>query len=249
MAFLKRAALRLFHSAGGVNAVRFRYRHGLRILMYHRFPGDKAVLEKQLARQCFHLKENYQVLSLTEASRYLVDRAPFPLNAVVLTVDDGHRDFYTGAYPLFERYGLPVTVYLTTDYLDGRCWLWFDLIDFLMENTTLPRIELPVAGELTFGTQADREASAETCKQACLRMTHQERIKLIQELPGLLRVDLPALLPEKWAPVTWPEVREMASHRIEFGAHTRSHPILSKLAGPRKCAKKSKVRNVAWKRN
>ncbi len=124
-------------------------------------------------------------------------------------------------------------VYVTTDYLDGRCWLWFDLIDFLMENTTLPRVELPVGGKLALGTHADREASAEIpCKQACLRMTHPERIKLIHDLPGLLKVDLPGSLPEKWAPVTWDEVREMAGHRIEFGAHTRSHPILSKLAGP-----------------
>jgi peptidoglycan/xylan/chitin deacetylase (PgdA/CDA1 family) len=232
MAFLKRAALRLFHSAGVLHAVRFRYRYGLRILMYHRFPGDKNVLEQQLAHQCFHLRENYRVLSLTEASRYLLDREPFPVNAVVLTVDDGHRDFYTGAYPVFERYGVPVTVYVTTDYLDGRCWLWFDLIDFLMERTALPRVELPAAGILALATQADREASAETCKQACLRVTHQERIKLIQELPGLLKVALPGSLPEEWAPVTWAEVREMASHGVEFGAHTRTHPILSKLAGP-----------------
>ncbi|MGD1096408.1 MAG: polysaccharide deacetylase family protein [Bryobacteraceae bacterium] len=214
---LKRAALRLFHSAGGLSAVRFRYRHGLRILMYHRFPGGESALEKQLARQCIHLKENYRVLSMREASKLLVNRDPFPLNAVVLTVDDGHRDFYTGAYPVFQRYGLPVTVYVTTDYLDGRCWLWFDLIDFLFEHTkqALPGME-----------------DAEACKQAALRMTHEDRIKLIEQLPGLLKVDLPDFLPEEWAPVTWDEVREMASHGIEFGAHTRTHPILSKLAGP-----------------
>ena len=98
MAFLKRVALRLFHTAGVLNAVRFRYRHGLRILMYHRFPGDKATLEEQLARQCIHLKENYRILSLTEASRYLLDGKPFPLNALVLTVDDGHRDLHHPAF-------------------------------------------------------------------------------------------------------------------------------------------------------
>src|SRR5580658_6171995 len=138
MAFLKRAALRLFHAAGVLDVVRFRHRRGLRILMYHRFPGSQSILEKQLARQCLHLKENYQVLSLTEAASYLVNREPFPLNAIVLTVDDGHRDFYTGAYPVFQHHGLPVTVYITTDYLDGRCWLWFDLIDFVFEHTKQP---------------------------------------------------------------------------------------------------------------
>jgi peptidoglycan/xylan/chitin deacetylase (PgdA/CDA1 family) len=214
---LKRAALRLFHSAGGLDAVRFRHRHGLRILMYHRFPGDRSTLEKQLARQCVHLKENYRVLSLTEASGFLASREPFPLNAVVLTVDDGHRDFYTGAYPVFQRCGMPVTVYVTTDYLDGLCWLWFDLIDFLFEHTTQA---LPAGME-----------NAEACKQAALQMTHEDRIKLIEQLPGLLKVDLPKSLPEEWAPVSWNEVREMAAHGIEFGAHTRTHPILSKLAG------------------
>ncbi len=225
-ASFKSAAKHLFHWAGGVSAVRFRYRKGLRILMYHRFECESHVLE----RQCAHLARYYRVLSLTDATRCLQNGDDLPPNALSITVDDGHQDFYPVAYPIFRRHGIPATLYLTTDYLDGKGWLWFDLIDYLFESTSASSLEfenqvLPLASD------GMKQSAAWVVKQAALRITNQNRLHLMDQLPRLLKVDPPALPLKRWAPLTWAEVREMASHGFEFGAHTRTHPILSSLAG------------------
>ena len=39
---------------------------------------------------------------------------------VVLTFDDGYRDFYTYAFPVLQQYGYTGTVFLPTGYIDGK---------------------------------------------------------------------------------------------------------------------------------
>jgi peptidoglycan/xylan/chitin deacetylase (PgdA/CDA1 family) len=43
----------------------------------------------------------------------------------VFTLDDGYRDNLTDALPVFERNGVPFTVYLTTGLPDGHAEIWW----------------------------------------------------------------------------------------------------------------------------
>jgi peptidoglycan/xylan/chitin deacetylase (PgdA/CDA1 family) len=54
-----------------------------------------------------------------------------------------------------------------------------------------------------------------------------DRLQLVSELPELLDADLPAQVPPEYRPLSWDEVRSLAAAGVEFGAHTRTHPILS----------------------
>ncbi len=227
MAPLKRAAQGLFHWAGGVQAVRFLNRGGVRILMYHRFGEPDPQRLQQIEAQCAHLQRNYRVVSLTEACQRLAEGGPLPPNLLAITVDDGHRDFYT-AYPIFERYGLPATLFLTTDYVDGKCWLWFDLVDYLFEATTRESVET-LGQSFSLHTAGEKQTAADILKNAMVEMSHADRCALLAQLPGWLHVNPPAHPPERWAPVAWEEACKMAAHGIEFGAHTRTHPILADL--------------------
>jgi peptidoglycan/xylan/chitin deacetylase (PgdA/CDA1 family) len=84
---------------------------------------------------------NYKVISLSEAVRLIessslnsvvsdnkakigprsLHATPFTLNSdkfVVLTFDDGYRDFYTEAFPVLQQYGFTATVFLPTSFID-----------------------------------------------------------------------------------------------------------------------------------
>jgi peptidoglycan/xylan/chitin deacetylase (PgdA/CDA1 family) len=232
---LKKAALVAFHGAGGVGAARWMNRKGLRILMYHRFTEREP-----LARQCAHIRAHYSPISLSQAADWLMHGGRLPENAVAITVDDGYRDFYQVAYPVLREYGIPATVYLVSDFLDRTLWLWVDQVRYVFLHGEARSFQMEIAGEapLSFelGTRQTRTRAARAVTEAAKKISNAERLRLIERLPEQLGVRLPQEAPAEYEALHWDEVREMAAAGIDFGAHTRTHPILSRLAGEREVA-------------
>jgi peptidoglycan/xylan/chitin deacetylase (PgdA/CDA1 family) len=218
---------------GGVTLMRSIGRCGVRILLYHRFPASaKASLEAQ----CAHLRRHYHVVSLDQVGRWLSNREILPNNSLAVTVDDGYRDFYLTAYPVFRSYGIPVTMFLTTDFLDAGSWLWVDRVKYACSHTPVPLAEIPFGRddvrEFRFATQEECQAAATEIKNRAKRMSNRERLRFVMEdLPHLLKVTVPVIPPEEYQPLRWDDVRGMAKCRISFGAHTKTHPILSSVEG------------------
>jgi len=76
---------------------------------------------KRFAEHMKYLHENnYEVISLSEAVDIINHNTQHStLNTVVLTFDDGYRDFYTTASSILSKYGFPVTVFLPTSYINN----------------------------------------------------------------------------------------------------------------------------------
>jgi peptidoglycan/xylan/chitin deacetylase (PgdA/CDA1 family) len=227
---LKNAARAAFHKAGGVGIARWMNRKGLRILMYHRFTEREP-----LARQCAHIRARYSPVSMSQAADWLMHGGRLPENAAALTVDDGYRDFYQVAYPVLREYGIPATVYLVSDFVDRTLWLWVDQIQYGFLHGEARSFRMEIAGEaplrFELGTRETRTRAARAVTEAAKKIPNAERLRLLERLPEQLGVRLPEEAPAEYEALRWDDVREMAAAGIEFGAHTRTHPILSRLAG------------------
>src|SRR6185369_4283470 len=130
---LRDLAISTFHGARGLEVVRWWKRKQVRILMYHHFRTSAAVLATQLA----HLRKTYALVSMAQVASWLASGAAMPENACAVTIDDGYRDFFEVAYPLFREFGIPATVYLVTEFLDGKLWLWTDQVRYAFRKTPL----------------------------------------------------------------------------------------------------------------
>jgi peptidoglycan/xylan/chitin deacetylase (PgdA/CDA1 family) len=229
---LKSTAQQLFHRAGGIRLVRRKNRHAARILMYHRF-NDPASLETQ----CIYLKQHYELLSMLELSEHLQSGRAFPPNTVVITVDDGYRDFLTVAFPVFSTYDIPVTVFLVTDFLDRKVWLWPDVVKYAFEHTSHTKAEIEIANgrrlSLPLDSSVFRLQAARLAIEEAKTLTNRDRLFFVDNLKEQLQVKLPQETPEHYQPLHWDEVRSLTRSRVEFGAHTRTHSILSKMSDNR----------------
>jgi peptidoglycan/xylan/chitin deacetylase (PgdA/CDA1 family) len=204
---LKTLAVAAFHRGGGLHLVRWWHRKGLRILMYHRFSDASA-----LAAQCAHIRRHYHPVPMSQVAFWLKTGEPLRANALAVTIDDGYRDFLTVAHPVFREYGIPVTVFVVTDFLDGKLWLWTDHVQYAHRLAGRPAEE------------------GRDMIERLKRVSNPERLSTLARLPETLGITLPPEPPAEYSPLSWEEVRRLASQGVEFGAHTRAHPILSSVA-------------------
>lgn len=104
--------------------------HGIPILMYHRIPEERAAClhpdywihtsPRRFDLQMRFLHENgHRVVPLRELDRCLENRTPGEKAPVVLTFDDGYRNFFTAAFPVLNRFGFGATVFLPTDKIQS----------------------------------------------------------------------------------------------------------------------------------
>jgi len=197
--------------------------------MYHRFCPDMT----KLAEQCAHLRRYYQPVSLEQICESLETRRPLPHNSVAVTVDDGYRDFFLYAYPVFRDYQIPATVFLVSDFMDQKTWLWVDQIQYACQRASQKSVSLQwPTGEthnLALETEQQKLQANSFLVDALTVIGNTERLKLLDLIPKMLGVELPDFPPPEFSPLAWSEVREMMRAGIDFGAHTRTHPILSRI--------------------
>jgi glycosyltransferase involved in cell wall biosynthesis/peptidoglycan/xylan/chitin deacetylase (PgdA/CDA1 family) len=223
----------LMYQSGRLKQVRHWNRNAFRILMYHRFPGTPEAQEA-LAKQCAHMVRHYRVVSMTDIARSLRGGEPLPPNAVALTVDDGYRDFFFYGHPVFHSFNLPVTVFLTSGFLDGVCWLWWDWLRYILERTEKPSYRFQVNPEsapiiFLLKTPSQRHEAVVHLTELLKTVPQARRLDILTDLQDELDVHPPANPPSDVAPLEWNEVRHLADQGVDFGAHTRTHPILSRI--------------------
>ncbi len=82
-------------------------------------------------------KNKYSAINLSDVVRYVGSGELPAQNSVVITFDDGFRDFYTHAFPILRQYGFTATVFLPTLHVDDRrrqfkdkdCLTWNEVRD------------------------------------------------------------------------------------------------------------------------
>ena len=121
---MKKFLFALLYATGVCRLVAWANRTEVNILCYHsvtkrrNLPRDPFKLHLQFEpflRQLDHLQSNYKVISLSDFIRARREKTPLPPHSVVLTFDDGLRNFGTVAAPELLQRGLPATAFLVTD--------------------------------------------------------------------------------------------------------------------------------------
>ena len=225
-----------------LSALRLTFSGEVTILAYHRvvdvpneceFPFDIELVSasvSQFTHQMEHIKAHYQPITFATLLAHLDRGERPPRRAAIVTFDDGFADNYHNAFPVLKKLDMPATIFLSTGNIDSQETFWYEKLSYAVMTTRVKTVETSSLG--TFIVD-ENPASRRT-----LIMDVITKLKLVPDEVRLASLDeLYARLLDnhEWpedarsGPMTWAQIREMSASNIEFGSHSVSHPILSRL--------------------
>ena len=149
---------------------------------------------------------------------------------IAVTLDDGFRDNFVHALPVFRRQGVPVTLYVCPGFCDRTAELWWEALERIVAAAD----EMPEPGEALSGAMRStvphekRKAFAAWAHWLTAVADESLQRRAIRALAARFSLDLAALARE--LVMDWDEVRALARDPLcTIGAHTMTHPALARL--------------------
>ena len=206
------------------------------VVMLHRFfdpergvPGhDPRLLRAALARL---RHERYELVELRELLRRIEEGKPAPRPMVAFTMDDGYLEQATVGAQIFGEFDCPVTTFVTTGFLDGALWFWWDRIEYILRHTTLRALEVELDGTRLCYTRdavSGYGAAQADFTGRCKQVPEKLKLKGIEHLAAAAEVEVPRRAPLGYEAMSWNDVRSLEQKGMRFGAQTVTHPILSR---------------------
>jgi len=136
------------------------------ILMFHYIrpdpgPGDPvgqdlSVSPERFAQEMAFLADNgYTTITMSQLADAWNGKQPLPAKPIVLTFDDGYRDFYTAAWPVLRQYGFSATIYVIDGVLDTPNYLTVEMLR-----------ELDASGSVDVGSHTTHHPELPSLSQA-----------------------------------------------------------------------------------
>ena len=226
-----RFALYLMKFLGLFRLARHVTRHGLRIICYHGF----AVAEEYKYRSTLFIRDDffrkrvkylrrkrYPILPLRDALDALA-AGRLPPCATVITMDDGWRGVYTVGLPLIRELEIPVTVYVTTYYVENRMPVYTVTVSYLFWRATPQLVHLP-RGIGTFDLECEAAKAEEAAQHFGAALPPGDRLEFLKEMAAALDVSFHEIERQHLFEVMdEQQLRGLAAAGVDIQLHSHRH--------------------------
>ena len=213
------------------------FKNRLIILMYHGVVNEPLSVpdwcfigSQDFLEQLRYLKANFDVLPLSQAVNKL-QAGNIQNPTVSVTFDDGFLNNYEVAYPITSKLQIPITIFVSTQFVDTNRTLWYCRLNMALSKTRKKHV-------IWRGVRYSIENVSQKSKLSSLlqrelkKMTHVALLDETDKIIAALGLDADAELDPKspFKVLSSEAIRLMSqSGSVEIGAHTHSHAILSRL--------------------
>jgi peptidoglycan/xylan/chitin deacetylase (PgdA/CDA1 family) len=203
------------------------------ILCYHRVGTEGVPLFSRLeprvfAAQMRFLKKHYRIVPLAQLCSELRE-AHLVKPTVAITFDDGYRDLYTHAFPVLQKYQIPATIYLIGRSMETGEVPWYDRIFAALSAAEGSSLEVGLGSSRRFKLSSRAARAAAAWEIVCYLRSIPDSERRVWCADFETRAPAPEReLQDRM--LNWKQVREMQRGGVDFGAHTMTHPSVSRLS-------------------
>lgn len=156
---------------------------------------------------------------------------PLPGPTVVFTVDDCYPDLQETGIPVFDEFDCPVTGFVVPEVIDRRCWFWWDQVEWITRHSTRTTLSVELAGSavtLAWTDEPTRHRAARAFVEQLKPIPSDALTAGVVALADAAELSLPEAPPEEYRVLSWADLRALEARGHRFGAHTMTHPLLSR---------------------
>jgi len=98
-------------------------------------PSDPIGVDLSVPPQDFEeqiawlVSSGFNTMTMRELEEVRAGKIGLPPKPIVLTFDDGYRDFYTSVFPLLKKYHLKATAFIITGFVGQPAYMTWSMID------------------------------------------------------------------------------------------------------------------------
>ncbi|MDD5569624.1 MAG: polysaccharide deacetylase family protein [Bacteroidales bacterium] len=228
---MKQSVFNLLKIAGLLGLLRFLKKDKITLLCFHRISDENSPSWPPLKIKVFekllqYIIRNYNVISLQDIDNKEVFENKKP--KIILTFDDGYKDFYHNVLPLLKKYDLPAVLNIVTDCADGKNLIWTQKLNKIIEAYYFSEVPIKIdINEIRFNSLLDNGNISKIgtgIYLALLNTEEKKRNEFINELEKNITEKV-----EHTGMMNWQEIKECLQNNITIGSHTKSHVNLTKI--------------------
>jgi peptidoglycan/xylan/chitin deacetylase (PgdA/CDA1 family) len=177
----------------------------------------------------FFKKKNYDFIDLDTLPGWLEANRSTKKKFVIFTFDDGYKDNLQYAYPVFKRYNIPLTIYVTCAIPDRKAIIWWYILEDLILK--YDRVKYSFSDgtiDMTCYSQRAKEKAFNRIRQLITSLNHENLEPELEKFFGKFGYDIHT--ERRDMGLTWNDVADMAQESlVTIGAHTLNHFNLRNL--------------------
>lgn len=182
----------------------------------------------EFERELDWLLARFQPVGLEQVEGSITQAAPLPPRPLFLSFDDGFREMAEVVAPICKRKGVPVTFFLTTDFLDNRQLGFRHKASVLLERlaTLSPEKALAIVQEAARTRQME---CGQDVRKFILAISHAQA-PVLDEAARLAGFDFADYLQQERPYLNSAQVHALLKDGFSIGAHSRDHPRYSEIS-------------------
>ncbi len=171
------------------------------------------------------LEKKYDIIPLTDVPDRLKHRTNRKF--IVFTMDDGYKDNFTKALPVFKKHNTPFTIFITTNFPDNEAVLWwYELEDLLLNNSSVA-----LSNGVTYPalTEQDKCDSFMKIREEILKLDQADITSQLNELFSNYNINWTSKCNELC--MSWSDIKSISKEPlVTIGGHTKHHYNLKQLS-------------------